>query len=178
MRLIKRIFLVLLVLIVALVGVSYLLPGKAVVTRSIIIDAPADKIFPYVNSMQETEKWSPWLSRDPETKLTYSGPDVGVGNTLNWASEHPQVGTGSQEITESVEGQLVKTALDFGPMGTANASFTLQPDGDGTQVTWGFDSDLGLNPMSRWMGIMMDKWVGSDYERGLANLKELVESGQ
>lgn len=175
MRFVKRVLLALLVLIVVLVGVSYLLPGKAEVSRSITIDAPADAIFPYVNSMQETEKWSPWLSRDPETKLSYAGPETGVGNMLNWSSEHSQVGTGSQEIIESVPDQVVKTALDFGPMGTATASFVLQPEGSGTQVTWGFESDLGMNPMSRWMGLMMDGWVGGDYERGLENLKALVE---
>ncbi len=177
MKLIKRILGVLIVLILVLVGVSYLLPGKAEVSRSITINAPADAIFPYINSMQETEKWSPWLTRDPETNLTYSGPDTGVGNTLSWSSEHPQVGTGTQEITESVENQVVKTALDFGDMGTASASFTLQPEGDETKVTWGFESELGLNPMMRWMGVMMDDWVGGDYERGLENLKTLVEGG-
>ncbi len=175
MKLIKRILVTLLVIILALVGVSYLLPGKAEVSRSITIDAPASAIFPYVNSMQETEKWSPWLSRDPETKLSYSGPEAGVGNTLNWASDNPQVGIGSQEITESTTDQSVQTALDFGPMGTATASFHLRPEGSGTQVTWGFVSDLGMNPMSRWMGLMMDNWVGGDYERGLENLKTLVE---
>ncbi len=175
MRFVKRIILALLVLILLLVGVSFLLPGKAEVSRSITIDAPAEAIFPFVNSMQETEKWSPWLSRDPETKLAYSGPDTGVGNTLNWSSENPQVGTGTQEIVESVPDQVVRTELDFGPMGTAIASFVLQPEGSGTQVTWGFVSDLGLNPMSRWMGLMMDGWVGGDYERGLENLKALVE---
>lgn len=175
MRFLKRIFLTLIILVLVLAGASFLLPGKAEVSRSVTINAPAEAIFPYVNSMQETEKWSPWLSRDPETKLSYSGPEAGVGNTLNWASEHPQVGTGSQEVIESVQNQTVKTALDFGPMGKATASFVLQPKGEETQVTWGFESDLGLNPMSRWMGLMMDKWVGTDYERGLENLKALVE---
>ena len=178
MRWIKRILLILLVLILVLVGASYLLPGKAEVSRSVTINAPAAAIFPFVNSMQATEKWSPWLSRDPETKLAYSGPEAGVGNTLNWSSEHPQVGSGSQEIIESVENQFIRTALDFGSMGTASASFTLQPEGDQTEISWGFESDLGMNPMSRWMGLMMDEWVGGDYERGLSNLKELVESGQ
>ncbi|WP_170761139.1 SRPBCC family protein [Ruegeria lacuscaerulensis] len=178
MRFIKRILLILFTLVLVLIGVSYLLPGKAEVSRNITIDAPASAIFPYVNSMQETEKWSPWLARDPETKLSYSGPEAGVGNTLRWSSEHREVGSGTQEIVESVPDQMVKTALDFGQMGTASASFTLTPEGDQTQVTWGFDSDLGLNPMSRWMGLMMDKWVGGDYERGLSKLKALVETGQ
>ncbi|WP_420585606.1 SRPBCC family protein [Ruegeria sp.] len=176
MRFIKRILSVLLLLVLLLVGVSYLLPGQAEVSRSVTIDAPPSAIFPYVNSMQETEKWSPWLSHDPETQLNYSGPEAGVGNTLNWSSEHPQVGSGSQEIIESVPDQTVRTALDFGSMGTALAFFDLTPEGNQTKVTWGFSSDLGLNPMARWMGLMMDQWVGGDYERGLANLKTLVES--
>jgi hypothetical protein len=176
MRVIKRILVALLVLVLLLIGVSYLLPGRAEVSRSITIDAPPAAIFPYVNSMQETEKWSPWLERDPETQLTYSGPESGVGNTLNWSSENPQVGTGSQEIVESTPDQTVRTALDFGSMGTALASFDLVPEGDQTQVTWGFVTDLGLNPMARWMGLMMDEWVGGDYERGLSNLKVLVET--
>ncbi|SLN62595.1 Polyketide cyclase / dehydrase and lipid transport [Falsiruegeria litorea R37] len=178
MKLIKRLFLTLVVVVVALVAVSFLLPGQAAVSRSITINAPANAVFPHVNSMQATEAWSPWLSRDPETKLSYSGPDTGVGNTLSWMSEHPQVGSGTQEIVESIENQLVRTELDFGPMGTATATFDLQPEGTGTKVTWGFQSDLGLNPISRWMGLMMDDWVGSDYETGLANLKVVVESGQ
>ena len=175
MRLIKRILVTLIVIILALVGVSYLLPSRAEVSRSISIDAPASTVFPYVNSMQETEKWSPWLLHDPETKLTYSGPEVGVGNTLNWRSDHEQVGTGMQVIVESVENQIVKTALDFGPMGTASASFILKPEGDQTQITWEFESNLGMNPVMRWMGLMMDNWVGGDYKSGLENLKELVE---
>lgn len=178
MRWFKRVFLTLIVLVIALVCISFLLPGKAEVSRNIAIDAPAEAIFPYVNSMQETEHWSPWLSRDPETKLSYSGPDTGVGNMLSWSSENPEVGTGTQTIIESVDNQSVKTALDFGAMGIAKATFTLQPDGSATKVTWGFVTDLGLNPMARWMGLMMDKWVGADYERGLQNLKTLVESKQ
>ena len=175
MKLIKRVFLGLIGFVLALVGIAYLLPSKADVSRSITINAAPEVIFPYVNSMQQTEHWSPWLHRDPETKLTYSGPESGVGNVLNWSSDDPQVGTGSQEIVASVENQSVQTALDFGPMGTASAAFLLQPDGNQTQVTWGFESELGMNPMSRWMGVMMDRWLGPDYERGLMNLKVLVE---
>ena len=45
----------------------------------------------------------------------------------------------------------------------------------GTEVTWGFETDLGMNPVGRWMGLMMDSWIGADYEAGLARLKALVE---
>jgi len=87
------------------------------------------------------------------------------------------VGSGSQEIIVSEPPHHLQTALDFGEHGTAVAFFDLEPaDGGGTHVTWGFDTDMGMNPIGRYMGLMMDKFVGGDYERGLSNLRDLVES--
>jgi hypothetical protein len=42
-------------------------------------------------------------------------------------------------------------------------------------VTWGFDCDLGTNPIMRYVGLMFDQWIGADYEKGLAKLKEVME---
>jgi len=62
-------------------------------------------------------------------------------------------------------------------MGTAKAAFILEGSGGSTEVTWTLVSDMGTNPVGRSMGLMMDRWVGADYEAGLENLKALVESG-
>lgn len=176
MQLLLRLITGIVILAVVLIGVAFLLPREVQVARSVTIDAAPDQIFPHVNSMQKTEGWSPWLDRDPDVALTYEGPEMGVGNKMSWDSENPQVGNGTQIITASVENERVETDLDFGPMGIAKASFVLTPADDGTLVTWGFTTDLGMNPMARWMGLMMDRWVGGDYETGLGNLKTLVES--
>ena len=167
--------LVLLVLIVFAVG-GMLLPRDVNVARSIEIDAPAEEVFPHVNSLKAGAEWSPWLGRDPEVQLSYSGPDEGVGAKLAWASEHPQVGSGSQEIVVSEPGARVESALDFGDMGLAKAAFLLEETGGSTKVTWTLDTDMGTSPVGRWMGLMMDNWVGGDYETGLSNLKALVEN--
>jgi hypothetical protein len=156
-------------------GVAYTLPYDITVERSTEINASPSEIFPHVNSLQATAAWSPWLSRDPEAVLTYSGPSEGVGNKLDWVSDNPQVGTGSQAIVGSEQDKSVQMDLDFGPMGTATAEIILESTGDVTTVTWGFNTDLGNNPMARWTGLMMENWVGKDYESGLANLKALVE---
>lgn len=164
-------------LILLLIIVSFFLPREVAVARDIRIDAPAAQVFPHVNSLEATKGWSPWLHKDPSVQLNFTGPETGVGAAMTWASDHPSVGSGSQEIIASTENRSVTTALDFGDMGTATAQFTLDPEGDGTKVTWGFVTDTGFNPMARWMGLMMDGWVGPDYEDGLARLKALVESG-
>ncbi len=177
MRILRNIVIGLIVLVVALAAGSYLLPRNVIVERMMVIDAPPEAVFPHVNSLQAATEWSPWISRDPEVQLAYSGPEAGVGNVLEWQSDHPQVGDGRQEIIESEANARVVSSLDFGSMGTATAWFDLAPDGAGTRIVWGLDADMGMSPIGRWMGLAMDRLVGGDYEAGLANLKALVEAG-
>lgn len=175
MRIFKWLIGILAVLAIVFFAGGFFLPKEVTVARSVEIDAPASEIFPYVNNLKAAGEWSPWLGRDPEVQLTYTGPEEGVGAKLEWASDDPQVGNGVQQITLSDPDKLVQTTLDFGPMGQALAELELVEAGGTTTVTWGFETDMGNNPSWRWMGLMMDRWVGGDYEAGLANLKALVE---
>lgn len=175
MTLLKWLLRIIVVVAVLFVGIAFLLPREVSVARSIEINAPASEIFPHFNNLSATQAWSPWLERDPNVKVTYNDIPEGAGSSMVWASENPQVGIGSQEIVESVENTRVVTDLDFGPQGTAQATFELAEANGVTNVTWGFVTDTGMNPMARWFGLMMDGFLGPDYELGLSNLKALVE---
>lgn len=161
--------------IIVILAIAYILPGKVRVERATVIEASPSDVFRLVNGFEAFNEWSPWYARDPDGDYQIEGPAAGVGARMIWASEQPEVGEGSQEIIESVPDQLVRTKLDFGAMGNANASFELKAEGEHTRLVWGFDSELGLNPMSRYSGLMFDRWIGTDYEHGLAKLKALAE---
>ncbi len=176
MRLLKNILLALVCIAVLAVGGAFLLPGEANVSRSVVINAPPDKVFPLVNDLKQFHKWSPWSKIDPQMQTSFEGPEAGPGQKMTWSSDHQSVGKGAQTITESKPNEHVTTALDFGDMGQAKAAFDLTPEGQGTKVTWSFNSDLGMNPLSRWMGLMFDSWIGEPYEKGLADLKKMVET--
>lgn len=175
MKWLKGLVLGLVIAALALVAVSFLLPREVTLARSVEIDAPAAEIFPYLNSHRLMSEWSPWADKDPNAKFAYTGPDSGVGAKLEWQSEADDVGSGTSEIVQSTPDESVSMKLDFGDMGTANAGFKLEPAGESTRVTWAFETDLGNNPIARYFGLMFDKWVGSEYEKGLADLKALVE---
>ena len=175
MRILKWVLGIVLALVVVFVVGGFLLPREVSVARSITIDAPPEEVFPHLNSLKAFNDWSPWTGRDPDMVPEFSGPDEGVGAVMAWESEQRDVGSGKQEITASVPDERVETALDFGDMGTAEAAFDLVPVDGGTEVTWSFTGDMGSNPVGRWMGLMMDSWVGGDYETGLGNLKARVE---
>jgi len=170
----RRLVISLLILLVLLLAAGLFLPRTAHVERSIVIDAPGEKVFALISDFKAWEKWSPWYGIDPETKYTYSGSGLGARTT--WQSNERSVGSGSQEITAIDAPKSMTTALDFGTEGPAVANFTLVPDGSGTRVTWAFDVDFSDSYFGRYFGLAMDRMLGGSYESGLANLKKLAES--
>lgn len=176
MRIFKHIIVGLVILMAIAVAGAYFLPRYVEVSRSIDIDAPPSVVYPLVGDLRRTNEWSPWLELDPDVKITFTGPADGVGQTMRWESEDPKVGSGSQTLTRLEPNREVETALDFGEQGEATASFLLEPEGAATKVTWGLRMDLGLNPIARYFGLMFEKWIGADYEKGLAKLKTVAEA--
>lgn len=167
---------VLLILLILLAVIGLLLPSSTAVERSIVIDAPAAKVFPHLNGMRAFHAWSPWSDIDPETVYTFEGPEQGVGSRMSWYSGNQRVGQGSQEITISIPDQQVESALQFGDKGSGTATFLLQAQGQGTEVRWRFSTEFGWDLFARYVGLMMDSMIGSQYERGLDALKAMVES--
>ena len=161
----------------ALIAGYFLLPSTMHLERETVIEAPPHVVFALVNSYARFNEWSPWAKIDPEgTQYEYSGPAQGVGAKMSWTSDHNQVGSGSQEITGTTPNTEVLTALDFGEQGLADAFYRLAPEGSGTKVVWGFDSELnGL--IERFFGyFLLGGMLGPQYEQGLADLKTLAES--
>ncbi len=160
--------------IVVFLGGGYILPGEAVVQRQVVIAAPPEKVFAVIGNLKRFNEWSPWAEIDPDIQYIFVGPETGVGQKMSWTSNHPDVGNGSQTITGFEENKRTTTELDFGDMGKAVASMELAPVDGGTGVTWGFKKEL-KGAMERWFGLLFDRWIGADYEKGLARLKALAE---
>jgi hypothetical protein len=156
------------------VVVGFLLPRQIHVERSQVIDRPAATVFPLVNSLKRFNEWSPWADVDPAAKLTFAGPESGVGSSLHWEG-NKKIGIGTDTIVESVADRHVGLTLDFGGS-QATSSINLVAEGAGTKVTWTLDLDVGVNPLGRYAGLFMDRMIGPDYERGLARLKVLAEA--
>jgi hypothetical protein len=156
--------------------VAYLLPRNVHVERATTIAAPRATVFTIVNSFTHFSKWSPWAALDPNAKYTYGGPVDGVGARMSWVGDPSTLGSGSQIITASTPFETVTTDISLGPQGKAIGRFTLTEQGPATHVVWALDADLGMNPVSRYFGLMFESMAGGDFERGLAALKKLAES--
>jgi hypothetical protein len=60
-------------------------------------------------------------------------------------------------------------------MGASIGGFILTPEGDNTtKLTWTLDGEN--KGMAKGFGVLMGFFVGSDYEKGLAKIKQVAES--
>lgn len=151
-------------------------PDSFRVQRSATIKAPPEKIFPLINDFSQWPNWSPYETKDPAMQREMSAITAGQGATYAWKGNR-NVGQGRMEIVESAPARMIVIKLDFiSPIeGHNTATFTLEPAGDATNVTWAMD---GPSPyIAKVMGVVfdMDKMIGTDFAAGLANLKALAE---
>jgi len=162
--------------VMALVAYASTRPDEFRVERRLRIAAPADKLWPLVGELRGFNRWNPYERKDPLIKTRYEGAPSGIGSRYAWESD--KVGTGSMEITSQQPGRAVRMNLDFlKPFEAHNqAEFALEPMPDGgTEVRWTMHGPA--NFVSKLMGVFidMDKMVGSDFEDGLQNLRQLAE---
>lgn len=174
----RKILIGIAVLIVVILAAALLKSPDYRVERSLVIDAPAEKIFPYFNSPRKFNEWNPWVKMDPEAENTYSGPEAGVGAVASWDGK--KVGKGSATITGSTPNERIVERMDWlEPMeGVATVEFTFQPEGEGkTKVTWAmYGTNDGL--MSKVVSLFMDceSICGPEFEKGLADVAKLVST--
>lgn len=156
--------------------VAALQPSTFRLARSVTINAPAAAIFPHVARPRAWEAWSPWLKLDPALRSTYFGPAEGPGAGSSWVSS--KVGTGSSTVIESRAPERVRFRLEMvKPMVSTNeAAFTFEPRGEQTIVAWSMSGDRGFVAKAFGLIFNCEKMIGGHFERGLNDLKALVET--
>ena len=152
-------------------------PSDFRVERSAVVAAPAPVVFAQVNDLHNWDAWSPFAKLDPAAKQTFEGPRAGTGAALAWAG-NKQAGEGRMTITESRPYELIRFRLDFmKPFAVTNtAEFTFTPRGVQTAVTWSMSGRQNFMAKAFCMFMSMDKMVGGEFEKGLAQMKSVAES--
>lgn len=159
--------------LVLAIGGALLSPRYHVERHADIAATPA-AVYALVADPRRWAEWSAWNRRDPAMQTTYTGPASGSG--AGWSWESRSEGNGRMLFTAAEPDRRVAFELAFPDFGTsARGELRLQPTSTGTRVDWTLDGDAGRNLFWRWMTLLMDRFVGRDFEQGLANLKALAE---
>ena len=146
---------------------------KFEVSKSIIINASAEKMFKILNDFSHWQAWSPWLIQDPEAKVSL----VDGNKAYSW--EGTRTGTGTMKIVNEALNKSIDYKLEFLKpwKSKADVRFELSTvDKGATKLTWSMNSSLPF--FMFWMKNMMIALIGMDYERGLKLFKDYSEDGK
>jgi uncharacterized protein YndB with AHSA1/START domain len=152
-------------------------PAEFRVTRTTSISAPPSAVFAQVNDFHKWEAWNPWGKLDPAMKQSYEGAPAGAGAVYTWAG-NSQVGEGRMTMTESRPSELIRIKMEFQkPLAaTSIAEFAFKPEADRTVVTWSMEGRNAFMAKAVHLVMNMDKMVGGQFDKGLAQLKSVVEA--
>jgi uncharacterized protein YndB with AHSA1/START domain len=99
--------------LLAIILLSFLFPTTMKVSRSIEVNAPADRVFDQVNDLRNWEKWSPWKRMDPTMVMTFSNPPVGQNAFYKWESQDKHMGKGTMTLVKVTPYEEIVTSLEM-----------------------------------------------------------------
>jgi uncharacterized protein YndB with AHSA1/START domain len=177
MKALKAILFTLAAIIALALIAALFIEKEYAVEREITINKPVSEVFDYIKYLKNQDSYSKWNTMDPNMKHSYTGTDGTVGFIAAWEG-NKNFGVGEQEIMKIIEGERIETQLRFKePFEAQDDAYmtTTMIDSTTTKVIWGFSGAFAY-PMNLMKLIMnMEEQLGSDFETGLQNLKEILE---
>lgn len=173
----KNILIAIVAIVLMFVAIVAMQPSTFRIARTATIAAPPAVVFAQVNDLHKWEAWSPWAKLDPAMKITYEGAPAGTGAIHTWSGNR-DVGEGRLTITDSRPSDLIRMRLEMlKPFAATNTvEFSFKPEGNATVVTWSMTGESNFIAKAIHLFMNVDKMVGGDFEKGLAQLKTVAEA--
>ncbi|TRX00253.1 SRPBCC family protein [Flavobacterium gawalongense] len=172
MRILKYLFLLLLLSLVALSIFIATQKGDFTVERSKVINSPKSAVFNFVNDFKNWEDFGSWAVEDPEIKITYPQNTIGKGASYSWEGK-----SGSGEIKTIFVKENDSISQKMNSDGTMSDVFwSFKDTVGGTKVTWRTKGKMSFlfKIYSAFNG-GVEKIIGGLYEKSLANLDKTLD---
>ncbi|MBS7254627.1 SRPBCC family protein [Flavobacterium branchiicola] len=168
MKILKYLFLLALLSLVALTVFVATQKGVFSVERSKVINSPKATVYNYVNDFRNYEDFESWALEDSSIQMTYPNKTSGNGASFYWTGTE---GAGSAITLKAKEGESIDQKIKY--------------DGTEADVNWTFKDTLGGKTKVTWKakGTMSflfkiytalnggsDNVIGTVYEKTLVNI--------
>ncbi|AOZ98210.1 MULTISPECIES: SRPBCC family protein [Flavobacterium] len=172
MRILKYIFLLFLLSLVASSIFVATQKGDFLVERSKIINSPKTSVYNYVNDYRNWSDFGSWTSEDPEIKINYPQNTIGKGASFNWEGKD---GVGEMRTIRVLENDSIVQSMKF--EGTHSTVYWNFKDTiGGTKVTWKTKGKMSFFfKIYSALNGGADKIIGTIYEKSLANLDKALD---
>jgi hypothetical protein len=169
----------LIVVVGIILAVAAFQPKEFKIERSVTTTGSAEAVYNLMSDFKRLSEWSPWVQADPNSVLSYGEITQGQGAWYSWNSK--QMGAGKQTIVNAVPNQRVDSDLEFlEPWpSVAKAYYAIEDDGTQRKVFWGMTgSNDSILQRAGAMMFDMDGMISREFDKGLNNVKAVVEGRQ
>jgi effector-binding domain-containing protein len=172
MRIIKYLFLLLLLSFVALSIFIATQKGSFTVERSKIINSPKSSVYNYVNDYKNWGDWNSLAVEDSLIKITPSQNSVGKGSSCSWEGKE---GDGDLQTINAKESDSIVQTMNF-KGNSANISMSFKDTIGGTKVSWKAKGKMGFlfKVLTAFNG-GAEKIFGSMFEKSLSILDKKLD---
>ena len=148
--------------------------GSYTVDRSLLVNAPVEKVYQCVVDFKTWPSWSPWLMHEPDTLLEYSDNYQQPGGFYRWDGK--LVGAGKLTHVKQRENQGIEQRIEFlRPFkSTSRVAWQFKAVDDKTEVHWIMQGSMPF--FLRFMTAMMADMIAKDYDLGLHLLNGFLDN--
>lgn len=173
MKILKYLFLLLLLSFVALTVFVATQKGIFSVERSKVINSPRATVYHYVNDFRNFEDFESWAIEDPTIKMSFPEKTTGNGASFSWEGSE---GKGSGITLQAKEGESIHQKINFdGTEADVNWIFKDTLNGK-TKVTWKAKGEMSfLFKIYTVLNGGSDKIIGTMYEKTLVNIDKNLD---
>ena len=161
-------------ILIGILIVPALLPSRYRIEKHVVIHRPVEQVMEKIGDLSNYAQWNPWQQMDPAASREITGTPFHPGHRYTWNGK--KVGMGSLTIN-NVNSREIHFDLEFLKPWKSHAhdNWAFEPAADGgTSVTWENTGNLPW-PIARLMGPIINKNLNHQFEKGINNLKQLVE---
>jgi hypothetical protein len=172
MKILKYLFLLFLLSLVALSIFVATQKGDYTVERSKVINSSKSAVYNYVNDYKNWEDFGSWIAQDPDMKINYSQNTIGKGASYSWEGKE---GSGNMKTIFVKENDSIAQKMNY--EGTAsNVFWSFKDTVGGTKVTWKTTGKMSfIFKIYTAFNGGVNRVIGDMYEKSLANLDKTLD---
>lgn len=162
-----------LILIAAFILSGFFLSRTISVSVSQQIKSPPYKVYEQIYDLKNWNNWCIWLKDSTLGKLGLEKTNTATLNQISFYNRH--LGNCSIKTIDFTPFDSLSFVTEFNKFGNAAIKFALDKHDSVTTVHCTFISDLGKNPLNRWISLYYRQKLISDLESNLSNLSYIID---
>jgi len=172
MRILKYLFLLLILFFIGLTVFVTTQKGEYDITRSKVIKTPRSSVFNYVNEYRNWETFASWILEDAETKLIFNKISSGKGATYSWKGNE---GEGVMKTIDVKENESITQQMVFNDS-PSEVFWKFKDTLNGTKVSWRAKGKMtAIMKITSFFKGGLDSVIGVIYDKSLANLDRTLD---